>query len=105
MLFFLAFPAVVRARKMVQFTVGSDEVIIPMEVENGVIEVDPEKMHGTPVFPGTRVPVKTMFDYLETGDSIERFLDHFPTVERSQAIALLEHLRKKVLAQYETAAG
>ena len=69
-----------------------------------VIEVDPEKMGGLPVFPGTRVPVKTMFDYLETGDSVERFLDHFPTVERSQAIAVLESFRKKGLAEYETSA-
>lgn len=59
----------------------------------GVNEVDPEKMH---------VPVKTMFDYLETGDSIERFLDHFPTVERSQAVAVLELFRTKGLAEYES---
>lgn len=47
-------------------------------------------MHGTPVFKGTRVPVKTLFDYVEAGDSLERFLDHFPSVSREQAIATLE---------------
>ena len=67
------------------------------------IEVDLEKMGGVPVFPGTRVPVKTMFDYLETGDSVQRFLEHFPTVERSQAIAVLELFRTRLLATYETA--
>lgn len=51
---------------------------------------DPEIMHGTPVFKGTRVPVKTLFDYVEAGDSLERFLDHFPSVSREQAIATLE---------------
>ena len=44
------------------------------------ITKDPEIMHGTPVFRGTRVPVKTLFDYLEAGDSIEDFLEGFPTV-------------------------
>lgn len=73
-----------------------------MRTHGTIIEVDPEKMHGTPVFPGTRVPVKTMFDYLETGDSKERFLNHFPTVERSQAIAVLELFRTKGLAEYES---
>jgi len=47
-------------------------------------------MHGTPVFRGTRVPVQTLFDYIEAGDPLERFLDHFPTVSRELAIAALE---------------
>ncbi|MCI0388667.1 MAG: DUF433 domain-containing protein [Acidobacteria bacterium] len=55
-----------------------------------IIEVDPEKMSGTPVFMGTRVPIKNLFDYLEGGDSIEVFLDDFPTVERTQAFGLIE---------------
>jgi uncharacterized protein (DUF433 family) len=54
-----------------------------------LIESDPEKMGGTPVFRGTRVPIKNLFDYLEGGDSVEVFLDDFPTVERKQAIALM----------------
>ena len=69
-----------------------------------LIEIDPEKMGGTPVFFGTRVPIQNFFDYLEGGDGLEVFLDHFPTVEREQALALLELMRKKVLGEYEIAA-
>ncbi len=71
---------------------------------DNVIEIDPEKMHGTPVFRGTRVPIQNLFDYVEGGDSVERFLDHFPTVARSQAIAVLELSRSKVLDEFEIAA-
>ena len=52
--------------------------------------VNPDVMHGTPVFRGTRVPVQTLFDYIEAGDPLERFLDHFPSVTREQAVAVLE---------------
>ena len=69
-----------------------------------LVEVDPEKMGGTPVFTGTRVPIKNLFDYLEGGDSLEEFLDQFPTVSREQAQGVLELLRKKLLADYEAAA-
>lgn len=47
-------------------------------------------MHGTPVFRGTRVPLQTLFDYIEAGDPLERFLDHFPTVSSEQAVTALE---------------
>jgi len=47
-------------------------------------------MSGTPVFAGTRVPIATLFDYLKGGDSLDEFLDDFPTVSRSQAVRLLE---------------
>jgi uncharacterized protein (DUF433 family) len=69
-----------------------------------VIEIDPEKMHGAPVFRGTRVPIQNLFDYVEGGDSVERFLDHFPTVSRSQVIAVLELSRSKVLDEFEVVA-
>lgn len=69
-----------------------------------LIEVDPEKLGGTPVFFGTRVPIQNFFDYLEGGDGLEVFLDHFPTVEREQALALLELMREKVMGEYELAA-
>ena len=69
-----------------------------------IIEVDPEKMGGIPVFRGTRVPIQNLFDYLKGGDSVELFLDHFPTVEREQAIALLETIQETVLGEYEAAA-
>ncbi len=54
---------------------------------------DPEVMHGTPVFRGTRVPVKALFDYLEQGDSLDDFLEGFPTVSRELAIQVLEEAK------------
>ena len=63
-----------------------------------VVHSDPEIMGGTPVFVGTRVPVQSLFDYLEAGDSIEEFLEAFPTVSRDQAIAALEIAREAVTA-------
>jgi len=54
------------------------------------IRIDPEILGGTPCFTGTRVPIKTLFDLLEKGRSLDYFLEHFPTVERDQAIAVLE---------------
>ena len=55
-----------------------------------VIHCDPEILGGTPVFRGTRVPVRNLIDYLEAGDSLDKFLDAFPTVKRKQAVAALE---------------
>jgi uncharacterized protein (DUF433 family) len=59
-------------------------------MNNNVIHADPNILGGTPVFVGTRVPVKNLFDYLEGGYTIEQFLEQFPTVSRSQAVAALE---------------
>lgn len=61
-----------------------------------VIEIDPEKMGGMPVFFGTRVPIKNFFDYLEGGDDIEVFLDDFPTVEREQVFALFTLIKDRL---------
>ena len=58
-----------------------------------VIHVDPEIQGGAPVFSGTRVPVKNLFDYLEAGDSLDDFLRSFPSVTRDQAVAVLEQAR------------
>ena len=55
-----------------------------------IVQSDPEILGGTPVFIGTRVPVKNLFDYLEGGYTLEQFLEQFPTVSRKQAIAALE---------------
>lgn len=55
-----------------------------------VVHSDPNIMGGAPVFRGTRVPVQALFDYIEAGDPLERFLDHFPTVSRDQVVAALE---------------
>ncbi|HKO56284.1 MAG TPA: DUF433 domain-containing protein [Thermoanaerobaculia bacterium] len=63
-----------------------------------VVHSDPEIMGGTPVFVGTRVPVQSLFDYLEAGDSLEEFLESFPTVSREQAVATLEIAREAVPA-------
>lgn len=56
-------------------------------------------MSGTPVFRGTRVPFQTLLDYLEGGETLDEFLDDFPTVTREMAIAALEHAKTLVLAQ------
>lgn len=60
---------------------------------------DPEIMHGIPVFRGTRVPVQTMFDYLEGGDRLDEFLEGFPTVSRELALQALEEARQLLLAR------
>jgi uncharacterized protein (DUF433 family) len=62
-----------------------------------IVNVDPEIMSGTPVFTGTRVPLHNLFDYLEAGDSLEKFLTSFPSVTREQAIAALEIAKEAVL--------
>lgn len=59
-----------------------------------IINIDPEILNGTPVFNGTRVPIKNLFDYIETGETIETFLSDFPSVKREQAIELLEEAEK-----------
>jgi uncharacterized protein (DUF433 family) len=68
-------------------------------VMSNAITRDPETMHGTPVFRGTRVPVQTLFDYLEGGDTLEDFLDGFPTISRTLAIEALEEAKHLLLAQ------
>jgi uncharacterized protein (DUF433 family) len=62
-----------------------------------IISASPEIMGGTPVFTGTRVPVQTLLDYLKAGESIDDFLDGFPTVTREQVIALLEEAGKQLV--------
>ena len=64
-----------------------------------IVHSDPDILGGTPVFIGTRVPIKILLDYLEAGDSLHEFLDHFPSVSHQQAIAVLE-LAKEMLTAY-----
>lgn len=64
--------------------------MVDMATLDSVVQVDPEILGGTPVFRGTRVPVKNLLDYLAAGDTLEQFLDDFPTVKRAQAVAALE---------------
>jgi uncharacterized protein (DUF433 family) len=63
----------------------------------GIIHSDPEIMGGTPVFVGTRVPLENLIDYLEGGESVEDFLEAFPTVKREQVIAVIEAGKLKML--------
>jgi len=67
---------------------------------NELIECDPEKLGGTPVFFGTRVPIRNLFDCLESGESLEEFLDQFPTVAREQAVQVLEASKEELLTSY-----
>jgi uncharacterized protein (DUF433 family) len=64
-----------------------------------IVHSDPAIHSGTPVFVGTRVPAQTLLDYLEGGDSLEVFLDNYPSVTRGQAIAFLEEAGRMALAQ------
>ncbi len=65
-------------------------------MDGRVINIDPEILGGTPVFFGTRVPIKNLFDYLETGDSIEVFLEDFEAVSKDQVIKVLEMTQKLI---------
>ena len=69
------------------------------EIMQEAITRDPEVMHGIPVFRGTRVPVQTLFDYLENGDSLDEFLEGFPTISRDLAIQVLEECKELRLAR------
>lgn len=68
---------------------------------NKIVTVDPEIMSGLPVFTGTRVPIKNLFDYLETGETLELFLDDFPSVTKEQATAIIEQAEKLISYSYE----
>jgi len=74
-----------------------------MATKSAVIHSDPEILGGTPVFVGTRVPVKSLYDYLEAGDSLDEFLDSFPSVSREQAVAVLE-LAREITEAHATSA-
>ena len=69
-----------------------------------LIERDPEKLSGTPVFFGTRVPIRNLFDCLEGGETLDEFLEQFPTVTREQALRVLEASKESLLAGHEVAA-
>ncbi len=62
-----------------------------------VVHSDPEILGGTPVFVGTRVPVQSLFDYLEGGETLDEFLRQFPSVKRAQAVAALDMARDSLL--------
>lgn len=64
-----------------------------------IVHSDPEIMGGTPVFVGTRVPVRILLDYLEGGDPLEEFLKNYPSVSREQSVAFIEEAGRAALAQ------
>ncbi len=68
-----------------------------------IIHSDPDILGGTPVFVGTRVPVKTLLDYLEAGDPLDEFLEDFPTVSHEQAVAVLEMAKDMLVAHANSA--
>ncbi len=70
-----------------------------ISVPDPLITTSPDRLSGTPVFAGTRVPVQTLVDYLEAGDSLDDFLSDFPSVSREHAIAVLEVAKSALLAK------
>jgi uncharacterized protein (DUF433 family) len=64
-----------------------------------IVHSDPEILGGTPVFVGTRVPVRILLDYLEGGEPLEEFLENYPSVSREQAVGFLEEAGRVALAQ------
>ncbi len=68
-----------------------------------VVHSDPGILEGTPVFIGTRVPVQTLFDYLEGGETLDEFLRQFPSVKREQAVAALDQARDSLLTRARSA--
>ena len=70
-----------------------------------LISRDPELLGGTPVFAGTRVPIRVLFEHLEAGDRLDDFLDNYPTVTREQAIELLERAARSVAKAGDEAAA
>ena len=72
-------------------------------MEEQAVHKDPAIQGGVPVFTGTRVPVKNLFDYWETGETLDQFLLDFPAVERARAIAVIEMARKALSTNARTA--
>ena len=66
--------------------------------KKAVVVIDPEIMSGEPCFAGTRVPVRALLDYIEGGDTLDEFLEQYPTVSRKLAVAFLEQASKSLLA-------
>ena len=70
-----------------------------MALPDPLITSSPDRLGGTPVFAGTRVPVQTLIDYLEAGDPLDVFLDQFPSVTREHAVAVLELAKRALVAR------
>lgn len=72
-----------------------------MTVPDPLITATPERLGGAPVFAGTRVPIKTFFDYLAAGRSLDAFLDDFPSVPREHAVAVLRRSSDAVVSHFD----
>ena len=83
-------------RKLGLNDVGGGLMLAAMK-QHPIYHSHPEILGGTPVFTGTRVPIQSLFDHLEAGESIDDFLEGFPSVKRAQVIALLEYSRQQLL--------
>lgn len=70
-----------------------------MSIPDPLITTSPDRLGGTPVFAGSRVPVQTLVDYLEAGDSLDDFLTDFPSISREHAIAVLELAKSALLSK------
>jgi uncharacterized protein (DUF433 family) len=98
---------VVRTRELVNGRVElspdllEGDLIQPGHRLFGLVWVNPQRMHGEPCFAGSRVPVKTLFEYIEGGDPIDTFLEHFPPIPREQVVAVLEAAREGMLKGLE----
>ncbi len=84
-------------RSGIATVVARDRTAYVAAMKQSVVSRNPEIMGGTPVFRGTRVPIQTLLDYLEAGDSIDEFLEGFPSVMREQVIAFLEEAKDKLV--------
>lgn len=74
-----------------------------MSGENSIVSIDPEVLSGTPVFRGTRVPIKNLFDCLAAGESLSQFLEGFPSVSREAVLALFKELHKDAVESKKAA--
>jgi len=70
-----------------------------MDMKYGAVSIDPETVSGTPVFVGTRVFIETLFDYLEGGETLEEFLENFPSVSRKKALQALEMAKTAIITK------
>jgi len=87
-------PFETKAEAWVSWSVSLKVLLLSM---SDVVHIDPEIMGGTPVFKGTRVPIETLFDYIEGGEPLNEFLEDFPTVTQDQVIKFLEELKREIL--------
>lgn len=74
-------------------------LVLTIMILREIVHSDPEILGGTPVFVGTRVPVRILLDYLEGGEPLEEFLENYPSVSREQAVGFLEEAGRVALAQ------